>query len=60
MSFDGGVKVSTSCHATTGAFSFPSVTVVPDKLISIFLDSGGGDKGVLYTRNNDNSTNITG
>jgi hypothetical protein len=61
LSINGGTKQSTTCNGTTGAFSFEvSAPGAANQVIALFLDTNGGDKGVLYTKNNDTTSNITG
>lgn len=59
---DAGAYTQTRpCDGTTGAFTFTTVplTVTPH-LITIYLVGSGTEQGVLYTRNTDLTSNITG
>ena len=60
LSVNGGTKSNVACDAGTGAFSFSNQTVAANNIIALFLDTAGGDKGVLYTRAVDDATSITG
>jgi uncharacterized delta-60 repeat protein len=60
MSFNGAAKVSTSCNASTGAFSFTTAFGVADGHLAVFLDpTAPGSRGVTYSRNLDTSSNIS-
>lgn len=61
ISINGGAKTNTTCNASTGYFSFSyaSVFAGTNLPIAIFLDTNGGDKGVLYTKNNDTTSDIS-
>lgn len=61
VSVNGGTKQNTSCSASDGSYYF--VLTQPtgsDQDITVFLDTGGGNKGALFTHNNDAITDITG
>ncbi len=61
LSVNGGTKLSHSCDASTGAFSFTVTNpAAANQVIVVYMDTAGGDKGVLYTKNNDTTSNITG
>lgn len=57
-----GVGVgSTSCDNSTGAFSFTvSNPSAANQVVVVYFDTNGGDKGALYTKNNDTTSDITG
>lgn len=61
VSVNGGTKQNTWCSASDGSYYFvlgqPSGS---DQDITVFLDTGGGNKGALFTHNNDAITDITG
>lgn len=56
-----GTKYNTWCNSSTGEFNFvlpqPSGANVD---ITVYLDTGGGDKGSIFTHNNDVITDIQG
>lgn len=61
VSVNGGTKQNTWCSASDGSYYF--VLIQPtesDQDITVFLDTGGGNKGTLFTHNNDAITDITG
>lgn len=61
ISVDGAAPLSTSCDATTGAFSRSVAVTAADSVVAVFMDpSSPGDRSVTYTRNLDTSTSITG
>jgi len=61
LSMNGAAKQNTTCDDITGAFSFSGVTAptVANEIITVFFDTDGGDQAVLYTKNNDTTSNIT-
>lgn len=62
VSYNGGTPVTGFCNATTGAFSItiPAPTA-PNHVIAVFMNpASAGDKGVVYTKNDDIVSNITG
>jgi hypothetical protein len=59
LSVNGGAKTSANCDAA-GFFTFSQLLTGANQVLTLFLDTAGGDKGVLYTKNNDTTTNITG
>ncbi len=48
------------CNATTGAFSFSNVPLSGTHLITIYLVGSGTEQGVLYTRNANTTSAISG
>lgn len=61
MSFDGGAKASVPCDGSTGAFTFTTTFGAADRVLAVYLDpTTSGDQGVLYTRNADTTSNVTG
>ena len=59
---DAGAYTQTvPCNATTGAFSFANVPLtVNPHLVTIYLVGSGTEQGVLYTRNADLTSSMTG
>ncbi|MCL5409422.1 MAG: hypothetical protein M1607_01005 [Patescibacteria group bacterium] len=54
-------QANVSCSATDGSFAFSTTSIASANMVlTIWLDTGGGDKGVLYTKNNDTTSDITG
>ncbi len=48
---DGGSYASsTSCNASTGAYSFTNVSYVGDPRVIVYLDTNGGQKGSVVTK----------
>ncbi len=52
-------QTNIKCNTTDGSFSFQPTFTSANQLITIWLDTAGGDKGVLYTKNNDTSSDIS-
>ena len=48
------------CGNSDGAFSFQPTLTSANQVITIWLDTNGGDKGVLYVKNNDTISDISG
>lgn len=60
VSINGGTKQNTWCSSSNGSFYFvlPQPTA-SDQDITVFLDTGGGNKAALFTHNNNTNTDIT-
>ena len=61
LSVGGGAKISKACSSSNGEFYFGVARPgAADNDIVVFLDTAGGNKGALYTHNNDTTTPIKG
>ncbi|MDB4940465.1 MAG: hypothetical protein JWO40_890 [Candidatus Doudnabacteria bacterium] len=58
IAVNGAAKSRVSCNASTGAFTI-NKTAATNNIVVVYLDTNGGNKGVLYTRAVNSSTNIT-
>ncbi len=47
---NGSFTASTSCNATTGAYTFNNVAFVGDPVISVYLNTNGGVQGSVVTK----------
>jgi hypothetical protein len=58
---NGGAASTTSCNASTGAYSFTLVTVAANNPVSVFFNTAGSntEKGVAVTVAADSSSSIT-
>lgn len=58
---NGGTASTTSCNASTGAYSFSSITVAANNPVSVFFNTNGSntDMGVAVTVAANSSSNIT-
>lgn len=46
----GATTYTTSCNASTGAYSFPHVLFIGDVTFTVFLDTNGGTRAATVTR----------
>lgn len=52
-------KTTTFCNTTTGAFTATMPVNDPHALLLAYMDSGGGNKGAVYTSNSNLTTSVT-